>query len=49
VSAGARKRAIGAAVPATTPSRNATPVRAHTTLFVTERTSNRVLESVPPK
>src|SRR6266849_5602914 len=49
VSAGARYGAIGAPVPGSTPSRSAMPVRAPTTLFVTERTSNSVVESVPPK
>ena len=49
VSSRARYRAIGAAVAGSTPSRSAMPVRALTTLLVTERTSNSVVESLPPK
>src|SRR4029077_1742321 len=49
VSTGGRYGAIGAAVVGSTPSWSAIPVRAPTTLFVTERTSNSVVESVPPK
>ena len=49
VSFGGRYGAIGAAVLGSTPSRSAMPVRAPTTLLVTERTSKSQVESVPPK